>query len=878
MSMNRINTILRRIRPGTALARITLIALLAAISASGADSPAPADAQRHLLTGRWTEAAALARHALSERAQGEEWHLILIEALMTTGRYAEAHAVLTNAIAAETRSVRLRWAAREVLAMNGDPARAAAMVREITELVSAQPWAYRDARDLVVFGRAALLAGADPKRVLERIFDTLKRAVPPQRDAFRAAGELALDKHDYALAARTFREGLEKLTDDPDLHYGLARAYAPSQPALAQAAIEAALNTNTNHVPTLLLLADHSIDAEDHAAAEMWLARVEAVNPWHPEAWAYRAVLARLANEPAREDAARQAATRFWPANPRVPHLIGRKLSQDYRFAEGALLQREALASEPAFLPAKSQLAYDLLRLGEDEEGWRLAEEVHQKDGYDVAALNLVTLRDTMGKYATLTNAHFIVRMTPREAALYGARALDLLEDARARLTPKYGVALGRPVRVEIFSEQKDFAVRTFGMPENEGFLGVCFGLVITANSPASRPGQPFNWESMLWHEFAHVVTLGLTRNKMPRWLSEGISVYEERQANPAWGERMVPKYREMILGDDLTPVGQLSAAFLEPRSALHLQFAYYQCSLVVEFIVEKFGFDALTAILRDLGEGMAINPALTRHIAPLPALESQFATHARERARQWAPNLRWDKPLTETLLAQGGDAAWTAWAKLNPDNFYVLARQAATWVGEKRWSDAKPLLQTLVDAVPQADGLRDAYEMLAETHRQLGETDAERQVLTRLAERDDKALGAYQRLMELADADGDWPVVIQNARRYLAVNPLAPLPYRHLARAAEEAGQSDTAVGAYRALLELDPPNPAAVHFQLARQLHQAGDPAARRHLLCALEDAPRNRAALRFLLELEAAETGGKRDTIAEPPLGSPPNSDSK
>ena len=40
----------------------------------------------------------------------------------------------------------------------------------------------------------------------------------------------------------------------------------------------------------------------------------------------------------------------------------------------------------------------------------------------------------------------------------------------------------------------------------------------------------------------------------MPRWLSEGISVYEERQENPAWGSAMNPRYREMILGDDLTP------------------------------------------------------------------------------------------------------------------------------------------------------------------------------------------------------------------------------------------------------------------------------------------------------------------------------------
>ena len=49
-------------------------------------------------------------------------------------------------------------------------------------------------------------------------------------------------------------------------------------------------------------------------------------------------------------------------------------------------------------------------------------------------------------------------------------------------------------------------------------------------------------WESVLWHEFCHVVTLKMTKNKMPRWLSEGISVYEERQVDPAWGMKIDPR------------------------------------------------------------------------------------------------------------------------------------------------------------------------------------------------------------------------------------------------------------------------------------------------------------------------------------------------
>src|SRR5437870_9756713 len=141
-------------------------------------------------------------------------------------------------------------------------------------------------------------------------------------------------------------------------------------------------------------------------------------------------------------------------------------------------------------------------------------------------------------------------------------------------------------------------------MPGNAGYLGVCFGKVVTANSPASQTAHPVNWEAVLWHEFCHVVTLQMTKNKMPRWLSEGISVYEEHQANPAWGMRIDPRYREMILGEDLVPVGKLSAAFLAPKSPRHLQFAYLESSMVIEFIVDRYGIDKLRNVLTDLRNG----------------------------------------------------------------------------------------------------------------------------------------------------------------------------------------------------------------------------------------------------------------------------------
>ena len=284
-----------------------------------------------------------------------------------------------------------------------------------------------------------------------------------------------------------------------------------------------------------------------------------------------------------------------------------------------------------------------------EAEGWQLAAEVNRRDGYNVTAYNLVALRDTMQKFQTITNGDFVLRMSPHEAALYGDRALGLLARAKARLTEKYDITLASPTLIEIFPEQKDFAVRTFGMPDNPGFLGVCFGRVVTVNSPASQAGNPANWEAVLWHEFCHVVTLQLTKNKMPRWLSEGISVYEELQANPTWGQTMNPRYREMVLGDDLTPVSKLSAAFLTPKSDLHVQFAYYQSALVVEYLAGKFGFEKLKAILRDLANGVDINEAIAKHTAPMKQIEKEFTAFAKAKAEALGPGLDWKKPEGES-------------------------------------------------------------------------------------------------------------------------------------------------------------------------------------------------------------------------------------
>src|SRR5205823_2771702 len=112
----------------------------------------------------------------------------------------------------------------------------------------------------------------------------------------------------------------------------------------------------------------------------------------------------------------------------------------------------------PDYLPAKMQLAQDLLRLGEETEGWRLAGEVYRADEYSVLAYNLTTLQENLDKFRTIEADGFLLRMDAREADIYGRRVMELLSRAKATLCRKYDVQLDRPVIVEMFPQQQDFA------------------------------------------------------------------------------------------------------------------------------------------------------------------------------------------------------------------------------------------------------------------------------------------------------------------------------------------------------------------------------------------------------------------------------------
>ncbi|MFT7632239.1 MAG: tetratricopeptide (TPR) repeat protein, partial [Mariniblastus sp.] len=800
--------------------------------------------------GKFLEAIASAtaiQADLGKYSVEEKWSLLIIESHLAIGEYEQALSALDVGLKRFPNSIRHRWIGIQVYQYNGKVVEAARQSTEIAELSAEKSWLYRGVPNQIILGKYFTLRGADAKQILETFYLPNLKRTPNPTEVLLAIGELALSKGDYAMAADNYQAAVKLEASNPAAHFGVALSFLPSDSEKANSAVESVLRINAKHLDALLLVIDQHISAERYEAAESSLAQVLAVNSKHPVAWAYRSVLAHLANDPEKEGEYRGQALAHWIGNPEVDHTIGRELSEKYRFQEGEAYQRRALIYDKDFLPAKIQLAHDLLRLGQELEGWKLADEVFDADQYNVVAHNLVMLRDQISKFKTLERDGFVVRMEASEAEIYGEQVLQLLVRAKKTLCGKYDAQLEMPVFIEVFPRQQDFAIRTFGLPGGAGFLGVCFGRVVTMNSPAAQGANKTSWESVLWHEFCHVVTLQKTQNKMPRWLSEGISVYEERLADSAWGNSINSEFRKMLLDDQLTPVSKLSGAFLRPPSGLHLQFAYYESSLVVEFLVNEFGIDALKDVLNDLSIGTPINDALRRHCAPVEFIDKEFAEFAVAQANTLAPDANWAANPTGLKMPA---ADWLQWNLENKRSLGGLISEATQWISEEKFKDAVTPLQAAIQLSP---GSKQAYKMLSAVYQKLEDADQELVAREAWAKLEASDVELYTRLLELTSAKQAWEKTKFYARRLTGVNPLIVTPYRYLAVAAEKTADDPATIRALGVLAKLDPLDVADVNFRLASALHRNGyDELAKRHVLIALEQAPRYRDAHKLLLTI--------------------------
>ena len=361
------------------------------------------------------------------------------------------------------------------------------------------------------------------------LFSEATRANPNNLEAHTLWGDLFLEKYNASDAERSYQEALDVNGRYVPALVGIANVVGDER------ALQRALAINPNSIPAmetygqLLMLNGREDEAMDY------FERVLALNP---ESLKTLSVLASKAALEERSDEYADYLAQVEAFSPNNPIFLGNvadTFGNNYLFDEAVEFARAAIAADSQYWQGYTLLGSNLIRLGEEEEGKANLEIGYENDPFNVMTSNMLKVFDTLETYTTQESAHFKVHMSQNDADILWPYLEPLLEEGWDTLTAKYGFEPEGPILIEVFEKSEDFAVRSVGLPDIGPLVGICFGKVITLISPDTLSA---NWQEIVWHEFMHVITLQMTGNRMPRWLSEGISVYEEREGTTLLGPK----------------------------------------------------------------------------------------------------------------------------------------------------------------------------------------------------------------------------------------------------------------------------------------------------------------------------------------------------
>ena len=479
-------------------------------------------------------------------------------------------------------------------------------------------------------------------------------------------GDLFLEKFAEAEALRSFQQVLKTDPQWAPAHVGLAAVLADENPPAAAMAAMRALEIDPGLASAELLLAQLDLDNTRYDEARGRINRVLAENPQHLDARALLAAIAYVKDDRAAWDAEVRKVLAIHPGFGEIYRAAADLTARNYRFEEAVALSREAIALDPTSARAHGELGMHLLRTGEETDARRALERSFKADSFNRVTYNLLQMLDKLETFTVVQEEGLIVKMPPEEAPVLREYALPLAKEALKTLSAKYRFTPKGPILVEIFSVHDDFAVRNLGLPGMIGALGACFGRVVTMDSPKARPPGQFSWQATLWHEMAHVITLQMSRQRVPRWLTEGISVYEEGRARPEWGRDMEVTFAAALEQGKALPLKDLNAGFTSPET---IALAYFQASVLVDHIVKTFGEDKLRTLVASYGDGLQADAAMTKALGvSMDQLQGGFDKTVDERYGQLRAALR-ATPDMEKIAAGGPEALRTA-AGANPGNF----------------------------------------------------------------------------------------------------------------------------------------------------------------------------------------------------------------
>ncbi len=443
---------------------------------------------------------------------------------------------------------------------------------------------------------------------------------------------------------------------------------------------ERALAVNPRYAPAHVLLADLNISDERFVDAKAAARKAVAENPRDEDALARLAASCRLLVDPVGTAAAEGAALANNPRPATFYYNLGERLAdrRKYHAAERAFL----LAAEADPLRADAPIGLGMLymQIGRETEARALFDAAFDADPFNVRAFNQMKVLKHMTAYRPVTTDHFSVLVEPKQDALLGKYMARYLESIYPELTKRFGYAPPGATQVEIMTTHAWFSARTIGLPFIPT-VGACTGTVVALSSPKEMK-KPFNWARVLKHELVHVITLQQTGFNIPHWYTEALAVQSEGFPRPQdWNKLLLSRVptRTKLLNLDTINLG-----FIRPKEPEDRQLAYCQAQLYAQYMLQRFGADALIKMLDAYRRGLTTDRAVSTCFGVEKAdFEAQYLTFLDGVVKTIRTRVDDEKPVGFSQLARQVEA--------KPDDPDLNARMAYEHLARRDYKEARP-------------------------------------------------------------------------------------------------------------------------------------------------------------------------------------------
>ena len=785
-----------------------------------------------MVVGKYDEAEATARRAAAT-PRGRELSNSYGEVLYARGKIGEAEQAFASALsghAPDSLTAALNLAVLHY--EKGERERAMKEFDRFIDVYNASGGRDLDAEDLIQVAIACRYLGANNSQLFKDAQKALESAIeeggdtPEGDDARVRLGELFLEKYNGSDAQGAFDEVLKANATHPRASLGAARTRFFNDEPGADSLVDRALKVNPNYPEARVFRAELYLDLEEYREAEREVDRALQVNPALSEALAVKAAVRYLAGDRAGFDAAKARALAVNPRNAELYNTVAELAARVRQYREAADLAKEAIALDPKNWRGFGLFGMNQLRLGQIAAGRKSLETSFAGDPYNVWIKNTLDLLDTFKNYDETKTEHFVFMVEKDESALLEPYLAELSEAAYERFAKKYAYTPPPPIRIEVYRSHADFSVRTVGLA-GLGALGVSFGTTLAFDSPAAKDAGPFNWGSTVWHELAHTFTLGSTEHRIPRWLSEGLSVYEERRARPGWGFDVTPAFLDAYKAKKLVPVSRMNDGFMHPAYPEQVMFSYYEASLVCELIARDYGEPALIRMLQGYKSGQTTDQVFQSVLkTDLATFDRKFDAYLRE---------RFATPLAGL------------------DEFRAKLGEGRALVQRGQLDAAIPPLERAKALFPAYGGNEGPSWYLAQVYEKKGDIRRAAAELRQFVSLNETNYQAHVTLAALLQQLGDPKGAADALEGAMFINPFEPPMHQRLAELYRAAGDPKKVVRERRALVALAPVDRAEALYQLAVAYREAGDSsAARKTVLRALEDAPNFEKAQTLLLTI--------------------------